>query len=143
MSDRIFATFWLLLCIGGLFIGWQIHSEYSYEPLGPRPFPMLLLGLMTICAVMMLLRKPDAVQWPPAATLKKLLALCVMMMLYGWLFERLGFAACTTLLTFGIGLLFGARWWAAALSGGVMGIALFYAFDHLLDVTLPLGSWLG
>ena len=37
MSDRIFAGIWLLLCIGGMFIAWQIHSEYSYEPAGPRP----------------------------------------------------------------------------------------------------------
>lgn len=142
MSDRIFAAVWLVLCLAGLFIGWQIQSEYSYEPVGPRPFPLLLLGLMAICAVMMLLRKPDSVQWPAASTLKKLLALCVMLIVYGWLFERLGFALCTTLLTFGIGMLFGARWWAAALSGAVMGISLFYAFDHLLDVTLPFGSWL-
>ncbi|ERH62389.1 membrane protein [Pantoea dispersa EGD-AAK13] len=142
MSDRIFAAVWLVLCLAGLFIGWQIQSEYSYEPVGPRPFPLLLLGLMAICAVMMLLRKPDSVQWPVASTLKKLLALCVMLIVYGWLFERLGFALCTTLLTFGIGMLFGARWWAAALSGAVMGISLFYAFDHLLDVTLPFGSWL-
>ncbi|MEZ3414751.1 tripartite tricarboxylate transporter TctB family protein [Pantoea dispersa] len=142
MSDRIFAAVWLVLCLAGLFIGWQIQSEYSYEPVGPRPFPLLLLGLMAICAVMMLLRKPDSVQWPVASTLKKLLALCVMLIVYGWLFEKLGFALCTTLLTFGIGILFGARWWAAALSGAVMGISLFYAFDHLLDVTLPVGSWL-
>lgn len=142
MSDRIFAAVWLVLCLAGLFIGWQIQSEYSYEPVGPRPFPLLLLGLMAICAVMMLLRKPDSVQWPVASTLKKLLALCVMLIVYGWLFERLGFALCTTLLTFGIGMLFGARWWAAALAGAVMGISLFYAFDHLLDVTLPFGSWL-
>lgn len=142
MSDRIFAAVWLVLCIVGMVIGWQIQSEYSYEPVGPRPFPLLLLGLMAICAVMMLLRKPDSVQWPVASTLKKLLALCVMLIVYGWLFERLGFALCTTLLTFGIGMLFGARWWAAALSGAVMGISLFYAFDHLLDVTLPFGSWL-
>lgn len=142
MSDRIFAAVWLVLCLAGLFIGWQIQSEYSYEPVGPRPFPLLLLGLMAICAVMMLLRKPDSVQWPVASTLKKLLALCVMLIVYGWLFERLGFALCTTLLTFGIGMLFGARWWAAALSGAIMGISLFYAFDHLLDVTLPFGSWL-
>lgn len=141
MSDRIFAAVWLVLCIVGMVIAWQIQSEYSYEPVGPRPFPLLLLGLMAICAVMMLLRKPDAVQWPVAATLKKLLALCVMLIVYGWLFERLGFALCTTLLTFGIGMLFGARWWAAVLSGVVMGVALFYAFDRLLDVTLPVGSW--
>ncbi|MEG3131227.1 tripartite tricarboxylate transporter TctB family protein [Pantoea cypripedii] len=141
MSDRIFAAIWLALCIGGLFIGWQIQSEYSYEPVGPRPFPLLLLGLMGMCALLMLLRKPDAVQWPAPAILKKLLTLSIMLVLYGWLFEQLGFALCTTLLTFGIGLLFGARWWAAVISGGVMGMALFYAFDHLLDVTLPVGSW--
>lgn len=141
MSDRIFAAVWLLLCLVGLVIAWQIQSEYSYEPLGPRPFPMLLLGLMAICSVMMLLRKPDAVQWPTAVTLKKLLLMCAMLMAYSWLFERFGFAFCTTLLTFGIGMLFGARWWAAAISGGVMGIALYYVFDRLLDVTLPLGMW--
>ncbi len=50
MSDRIFAGVWLLLCIGGLFIAWQIHSEYSYEPVGPRPFPLGIIGLMLLCS---------------------------------------------------------------------------------------------
>lgn len=142
MSDRIFAALWLALCLGCMVVAWQIQSEYSYEPVGPRPFPMAILGLMAICAVLMLFRKPDTIQWPASGTLKRLAALAVMMMLYGWLFETLGFAICTTLLTFGIGLLFGARWWAAALAGLVMGTSLFYAFDRLLEVTLPVGSWL-
>lgn len=71
---------------------------------------------------------------------ESLVALAVMLFVYGWLFERLGFPLSTARLTFGIGMLFGARWWAAVLSGAVMGWALFYAFDHLLDVTLPSGS---
>lgn len=142
MSDRIFAVIWLALCFGGMVIAWQLHSEYSYEPVGPRPFPMGILGLMAICALLMLFRKPDNIQWPASGTLKRLIALILMMLLYGWLFETLGFALCTTLLTFGIGMLFGARWWAAAIAGVLMGLALFYAFDHLLEVTLPVGSWL-
>ncbi|ARF50910.1 tripartite tricarboxylate transporter TctB family protein [Pantoea stewartii] len=140
MSDRIFATLWLVLCLAGLVVAWQIQSEYSYEPVGPRPFPLVLLTLMALCAVMLLLRKPDAIQWPVPQTMKRLVALAVMLFVYGWLFERLGFPLSTALLTFGIGMLFGARWWAAVLSGAVMGWALFYAFDHLLDVTLPAGS---
>ncbi|MDF7785808.1 tripartite tricarboxylate transporter TctB family protein [Pantoea stewartii] len=140
MSDRIFATLWLVLCLAGLVVAWQIQSEYSYEPVGPRPFPLVLLTLMALCAVMLLLRKPDAIQWPAPQTMKRLVALAVMLFVYGWLFERLGFPLSTALLTFGIGMLFGARWWAAVLSGAVMGWALFYAFDHLLDVTLPAGS---
>lgn len=140
MSDRIFATLWLVLCLAGLVVAWQIQSEYSYEPVGPRPFPLALLTLMALCAVMLLLRKPDAIQWPAPQTMKRLVALAVMLFVYGWLFERLGFPLSTARLTFGIGMLFGARWWAAVLSGAVMGWALFYAFDHLLDVTLPAGS---
>lgn len=142
MSDRIFAGIWIAMCIAGLFIGWQIQSEYSYEPLGPRPFPMVIIGLMLLCAVLLLLRHPDVVEWPHRQTLQRLLVLVITLGLYAWSFEWLGFPLATTLLTASIGLLFGATIPAALLSGIVMGGILFYAFDHLLDVTLPLGVWL-
>ncbi|MGP2427118.1 tripartite tricarboxylate transporter TctB family protein [Yersinia sp. 2538 StPb PI] len=142
MSDRIFASIWILLCISGLFIGWGIQSEYSYEPLGPRPFPMAILALMTLCAVLLLLRKPDVIAWPHAKVLHRLLVMVVTLVLYAWGFESLGFPLATALLTFSIALLFEAKTWVAALSGVVLGASLFYAFDYLLDVTLPLGVWL-
>ncbi|ASL98588.1 tripartite tricarboxylate transporter TctB family protein [Serratia marcescens] len=142
MSDRIFAGFWLLLCIGGLFIGWGIQSEYSYEPLGPRPFPLAILSLMALCAALLLLRRPQAVEWPHNKVLQRLLVLVITLVLYAWGFEWLGFPLATALLTFSIGLLFQASLPAAAISGVVMGAVLYYAFDRLLDVTLPLGAWL-
>ncbi|WON75695.1 tripartite tricarboxylate transporter TctB family protein [Serratia sp. UGAL515B_01] len=142
MSDRIFAGLWLLLCIGGLFIGWGIQSEYSYEPLGPRPFPLAILGLMALCAALLLLRKPQIVEWPHNKVLQRLLVLIITLVLYAWGFEWLGFPLATALLTISIGLLFQATILAALISGAVMGVSLFYAFDYLLDVTLPLGAWL-
>ncbi|MGP2468029.1 tripartite tricarboxylate transporter TctB family protein [Yersinia sp. 2540 StPb PI] len=142
MSDRIFASIWILLCISGLFIGWGIQSEYSYEPLGPRPFPMAILALMTLCAVLLLLRKPDVIAWPHAKVLHRLLVMVITLVLYAWGFESLGFPLATALLTFSIALLFEAKIWVAALPGVVLGASLFYAFDYLLDVTLPLGVWL-
>ncbi|HEJ7968420.1 TPA: tripartite tricarboxylate transporter TctB family protein [Serratia marcescens] len=142
MSDRIFAGFWLLLCIGGLFIGWGIQSEYSYEPLGPRPFPLAILSLMALCAALLLLRRPQAVEWPHNKVLQRLLVLVITLVLYAWGFEWLGFPLATALLTFSIGLLFQASLPAAAISGVAMGAVLYYAFDRLLDVTLPLGAWL-
>jgi len=142
MSDRIFAGFWLLLCIGGLFIGWGIQSEYSYEPLGPRPFPLAMLSLMALCAALLLLNKPQVVEWPHNKVMQRLLVLVITLVLYAWGFEWLGFPLATTLLTFSIGLLFQASLKAALVSGVVMGVALYYAFDRLLDVTLPLGVWL-
>ncbi|CAM4038050.1 tripartite tricarboxylate transporter TctB family protein [Serratia silvae] len=142
MSDRIFAALWLLLCGGGLFLGWGIQSEYSYEPLGPRPFPLTILSLMALCAALLLLRRPQFVEWPHSKVLQRLLALVVTLVLYAWGFEWLGFPLATALLTFSIGLLFQASIKAALISGTVMGVVLFYAFDYLLDVTLPLGVWL-
>ncbi|MCT4706967.1 tripartite tricarboxylate transporter TctB family protein [Enterobacteriaceae bacterium H11S18] len=142
MSDRIFAGIWLLLCIGGLFIAWQIQSEYTYEPVGPRPFPMAIVGLMALCSVLLLLRHPDVVSWPHHKVLQRLLVMVIGLLLYAWGFEWLGFPLATALLTICIGMQFGATLPAAVVSGIVMGGALFFAFDYLLDVTLPLGAWL-
>ncbi|MGX5148300.1 tripartite tricarboxylate transporter TctB family protein, partial [Enterobacter hormaechei] len=52
-----------------------------------------------------------------------------------------GFPIATALLTMVIGILFNASLPAAGISGVVLGILLWYAFDRLLDVTLPLGAW--
>ncbi|ELY2670464.1 tripartite tricarboxylate transporter TctB family protein [Cronobacter sakazakii] len=142
MSDRIFAGIWILLCIGGLFVGWQIHSEYTYEPVGPRPFPMGIIALMLLCAVLLLLRRPDVVDWPHHAVLQRLVVMVIVLLLYAGGFEWLGFPLATALLTAVIGMLFGAQLPAALVSGVVMGGVLWYAFDRLLDVTLPLGAWL-
>ncbi|MCK1068164.1 tripartite tricarboxylate transporter TctB family protein [Pluralibacter gergoviae] len=142
MSDRIFAAIWILLCLGGLLIGWQIHSEYSYEPVGPRPFPLGILGLMLLCAVAMLLRRPDTISWPPRRVLQRLLVMVIVLLVYAWGFEWLGFPLATALLTAIIGILFGATLPAAAVSGGLLGVLLWFAFDRLLDVTPPLGAWL-
>ncbi|EPS2708373.1 tripartite tricarboxylate transporter TctB family protein [Cronobacter turicensis] len=142
MSDRIFAGIWILLCIGGLFVAWQIHSEYAYEPVGPRPFPMGIIALMLLCAVLLLLRRPDVVDWPHNAVLQRLVVMVIVLLLYAWGFEWLGFPLATALLTAVIGMLFGAQLPAALVSGVAMGGVLWYAFDRLLDVTLPLGAWL-
>ena len=83
MSDRIFAGIWLLLCIAGLFIAWQIQSEYSYEPVGPRPFPLGIIALMALCALALLLRHPDVVDWPRRHVLQKLLTMVIVLLMSG------------------------------------------------------------
>ncbi|WP_058912790.1 tripartite tricarboxylate transporter TctB family protein [Entomohabitans teleogrylli] len=142
MSDRIFAAIWLTLCLAGLVVAWHINSEYSYEPVGPRPFPLGIIGLMLFCALALLLRHPDRVEWPQQRILLRLLIMVVVLVAYALSFEWLGFPLATALLTAVFGLLFGATLPAALISGAVLGAALWYAFDRLLDVTLPLGAWL-
>ncbi|MBB1201656.1 tripartite tricarboxylate transporter TctB family protein [Enterobacteriaceae bacterium 89] len=142
MSDRIFAGVGVLLCLGGLLVAWQIHSEYSYEPVGPRPFPLGIIALMLLCSVALLLRRPDAVDWPHRRVVQRLVVMVIVLLMYAWGFEWLGFPLATAILTASIGMLFGATLPAAGISGVVLGLLLWFAFDRLLDVTLPLGVWL-
>ena len=46
MSDRIFAALWLAFCAAVGWMAWQIEAPISYEPIGPRAYPMLLAGTM-------------------------------------------------------------------------------------------------
>ncbi|MGY3967273.1 tripartite tricarboxylate transporter TctB family protein [Aeromonas enteropelogenes] len=142
MSDRLFALCWLLLSLGAAALAWQLHSEYSYEPVGPRPFPLVISLLMAGCALLLLKRTPDLASWPERPALLRIAAMVLALFSYGWGFEWLGFPLATTLLTVVVGRLFGASWRAALIAGPLLGISLFYAFDRLLDVTLPLGAWL-
>ena len=73
--------------------------------------------------------------------LQRLLTMVVVLVVYGG-FEWLGFPLATALLTAIIGLLFGATLPAAGIAGVAMGVSLWYAFDTLLDVTLPSASGL-
>lgn len=48
LIQRIFASVLLLACIGLALMAWPYQAAFSYEPVGPRAFPLLMLGLMEI-----------------------------------------------------------------------------------------------
>jgi putative tricarboxylic transport membrane protein len=101
-----------------------------------------IIALMLLCSVSMLLRRPDVVEWPHRQVLQRLVAMVIVLLMYAWGFEWLGFPLATAILTTIVGMLFGATLPAAVVSGVILGISLWFAFDRLLDVTLPLGAWL-
>jgi putative tricarboxylic transport membrane protein len=102
---------------------------------------MGIVGMMLLCSLALLLRHPDVVDWPPRRTLQRLLLMVIVLLMYAWGFEWLGFPIATAILTMTIGILFNATLPAAGISGAALGILLWYAFDRLLDVTLPTGAW--
>ena len=61
------------------------------------------------------------------------------MLVYALLFELLGFALATAVMAVPIGLAFGGSFKQSAIGGAGLGLALFFLFDKVLDVTLPTG----
>ena len=139
MSDRVFAVAWLAFCAAVAWLAWQIEAPFSYEPIGPRAFPLLLCGAMAAAAAWIVVKPDREPDWPRGTARGKANVHVVAYLANPFLFESQGFPLATALVTVAVGRLFGGGWVAVAAGGAALGGGLWYFFDKLLDVTLPLG----
>ncbi|TVO68383.1 tripartite tricarboxylate transporter TctB family protein [Denitromonas ohlonensis] len=142
MSERIFGAFLLLLSVGGIFVGWDLKAPISYEPVGPRAFPLLVFSLLGVCALGLILTRREATEWAPSPVLLRVGAMFLTVLAYALLFDKLGFVISTALMSVPLARFFGGTWRQAMLAGTGLGVLLFLFFDRLLDVVLPVGYWL-
>lgn len=141
MSQRIFALVWLLVSVAMGWLALAFNVQFSYEPVGPKAWPLVLSVLMSISAIYLFIRPGEEPEWPEARTIGRIALLALSLLLYAIFFQTLGFPLATALMTVAVGRLFGGSWKASAIAGVVMGIGLYFFFDRLLDVVLPLGGW--
>lgn len=142
MSERIFGGVLLLVSLAGIWIGWDLRPPVSYEPVGPRAFPLLVLALLGVCAVMLMREKTSDTVWAPPPVLRRIGALFLIVLTYALLFDKLGFIVATALMTIPVARFFGGSWKQSVAGGLGLGVGMFIFFDRLLDVALPTGLWL-
>lgn len=142
MSERIFGVFLLLLSAVGIFVGWDLKAPISYEPVGPRAFPLLVFSLLAVCAVGLIVSKRPATIWAPPPVLLRIGAMFLIILAYALLFDKVGFMIATALMTVPLARFFGGTWIQAIIGGVALGVVLFLLFDRVLDVALPTGFWL-
>ncbi|WP_192563866.1 tripartite tricarboxylate transporter TctB family protein [Pseudomonas gozinkensis] len=144
LIQRIFASMLLLVCAGLALMAWPYQAAFSYEPVGPRAFPLLMLGLMGLALLYMVFR-PAPIKHsedePPLdrETLTKI-AICVALLLvFAGTFEPLGFIAASIITGVPMARLYGGRWLPSVVIISLMAVGLYLLFDRLMDVPLPLG----
>jgi putative tricarboxylic transport membrane protein len=144
LLQRIFAAALLLACAGLALMAWPYQASFSYEPVGPRAYPLLMLGLMSLALVYMLLRPQPtkhSEEEPPLdrETLVKI-AICVgLLLVFAGTFEPLGFILSSILIGVPMARLYGGRWLPSAVIISLMSVGLYLLFDKAMDVPLPLG----
>ncbi|MDP3847360.1 MAG: tripartite tricarboxylate transporter TctB family protein [Pseudomonas sp.] len=144
LLQRIFAAALLLVCIGLALMAWPYQAAFSYEPVGPRAFPLLMLGLMD-AALLYMVWRPTAIQHsddePPLdrETLAKIGICVVLLLVFAGTFEPLGFVVSSILVGIPMARLYGGRWLPSVVIISLMSIGLYLLFDRVMDVPLPLG----
>lgn len=140
MSDRILGAVCVVASAGMAWASSDYAAAISYEPVGPRAFPLLLAGLMAAGGLWLVLRPTLRGAGVFHGVPLKPTALCAAAVLvYALLFELLGFTLATALMAVPVGLAFGGSWKQSLAGGAGLGLVLFFLFDKLLDVVLPTG----
>lgn len=145
MNDRVLGIAALLLA-GFMF--WQSYDmvpDFSYEPLGPRAFPMLLSVMIAFCGLYLVI-KGQFQAHPVANDVKlRIILLALVILIYALLFQPLGFILATFLAVMAIGFLFGGKLLPLSITSLLTAVILYVLFDRVLEVVLPvgiLGHWL-
>ncbi|MGM8888138.1 MULTISPECIES: tripartite tricarboxylate transporter TctB family protein [unclassified Psychrobacter] len=141
--ERLFSGLMALFSLFLIYLAMSYVAPIAYDPIGPRPYPILIFSLMAFLTLVIAFR--------PARFTKKIilgydktvirnLILCIIALtVYSLIFEFLGFILATILMCFAVGLLFAGNPIKSLIFSIVISIALYVLFDMVLDVVLPLG----
>ncbi len=139
-STKICSLVLFSLSLIGVYIGWGIQTEFSYEPLGPRPFPVATLALLALCSLLLFFfQEKSNIKWYAFDVWKKLIALIIAFCIFAFLFEYLGFVLSSIFFIFCVSLLFQAKLFPAFIFAVCCSISIYYLFDSILQITLPIG----
>lgn len=140
--DRFLGLLLLPLAIG---YGWiAFHFPVAFagpESVGPATFPKILSAVISACSIYLIM-KPDQLQeefdWK---ALPELFLVLVVLLLYVFLMEPMGFIPATTLMVAVLCWRMGVRPWPALVTGLASSAAVFALFHFGLELPLPTGSW--
>ncbi len=139
MSDRILGAACVVAAAGMAWAARDYAAPISYEPVGPRAFPLLLSALLAIGGLWLVFKPVLRAGQFSAAKMLPIGLCAAAIVIYALLFQLLGFTLATALMAVPVGMAFGGSW-KQSLAGGVgLGLVLFLVFDKLLDVVLPTG----
>lgn len=138
-SDRILGGLCVIVAAAMFVVARDYSPPISYEPVGPRTFPMVLAVLIGIAGAWLFIR-PSAHSAAIARDRWLAIAACTVAVLgFALLFQTLGFPLATTLMAVPVGMAFGGSWLKSLIAGIGLGLGMFLLFDKVFDVTLPTG----
>lgn len=139
MNDRTLGFAALAFAALMVWFGRDMVAPFSYEPVGPRAFPMLVALIIALCGAWLIYKNHNTAEKNPVGANSRIVLMVLYAIAYAALYQFLGFIIATTAMTVLVGRLFGGAWHKIFIGGLIMSILFFLLFDRALDIVLPLG----
>ena len=139
LTDRTLGIVAILFAVFLGVYGYDLEPPFSYEPIGPKAFPLLIAVVMAICGLILTVKGGNQAEANTRSANFRILTMVAYIVLYAFFFQVLGFVISSALMVVFVGKLFGATWFKAIIGGITMGFLFFLLFDKGLDVVLPQG----
>ncbi|SFT62876.1 tripartite tricarboxylate transporter TctB family protein [Halomonas saccharevitans] len=120
----------------------NLEVPFSYEPVGPRAFPLGLSILLAGLSLPLVFKPGADGEWPHKALAIRLLLVLGLLLAYAMLFTGLGFIPTSLLVVAALARLFGASGGKALITGVLLSAGSYVLFTEGLGIALPTGTWL-
>ncbi|MEN2750270.1 tripartite tricarboxylate transporter TctB family protein [Psychrobacter sp. FBL11] len=141
--ERLFSGLMALFSLFLIYLAMSYVAPIAYDPIGPRPYPILIFSLMAFLTLVIAFRPArftkEIILGYDKTVIRNLILCIIALTVYSLIFEVLGFILATILMCFAVGLLFAGNPIKSLIFSIVISIALYVLFDMVLDVVLPLG----
>lgn len=141
-ADRVLGLALIGLAAFAAYQASRFQVIFSYEPVGPKAFPMLLSAVLAGLSLVLVIRPGENGAWPSRTVALKLVLVLGVLLAYALLFTRAGYVLSTGLAVLALARLFGAAGGKAMIGALLMAVVSYYLFTRGLGISLPSGHWL-
>ena len=140
MADRILGGIALAITLAYAFFAFMvIRAPFQYDPLGPETWPQILAVVAGLCSLYIVIRPDRRGFHLSHGTLGRVAVVVVLLVLYAFLYEPLGFILATALFCGVLARMLGASAVRAAVFGICFGAVGYLLCVKLLALNLPDG----
>lgn len=140
INDRVFGMLMLILAVA---YGWEATQFPvpfgGHESVGPETFPIMLAIILGISSIYLIVRPDPDEKWAPVAMLLELSIVVFSMLAFAWAIEPIGFMPAAALVVSFLSWRMGASIVKSLITGVASSVIVFFLFNYVLELALPLG----
>lgn len=140
INDRVFGVLLLVLAVAYGYEATQFPVPFGgQDSVGPETFPILLSIILGIGAIYMIVKPDDDAKWPALSMLIELGVVCLVLVLFAWALEYVGFVLSATPAVAFLCWRMGATPLKSFLTGAITAVVIYVLFTRVLELALPSG----